>query len=237
MKHRILITTQDDELYSKIEKCLLGASFELSRARTYQEAVDQITRFHNIMIMADIRLFGENYTMVIKRLRHLAQIPILVLSTCATKAEEIQLLNAGADQYLPVGESFDAERFLAYTVAVIRRYSTPNSYAYTSVKVAGNELKINLNLCKAFINGENLNLTPKQFALLRTLAEHMGEVVTKEELYQAAWENDYDINSDDTLKYHINQIRRKLESYGLPGIIETAWGVGYQFRFYHSDEQ
>ena len=56
----------------------------------------------------------------------------------------------------------------------------------------------------------------------------MGEVVTKEELCEAAWETDHDVYADDALKYHVREIRRKLGQHGMAHLIETAWGVGYQ---------
>ena len=111
----------------------------------------------------------------------------------------------------------------------MRRHLCTNKHHLASILISGSGLKINLNLRKAYLNGEDLHLTPKQFALLSVLAGSMGEVVTKEELYQAAWADEYDLNSDDVLKYHINQLRKKLGAFGAEGRIETAWGVGYQF--------
>ena len=63
---------------------------------------------------------------------------------------------------------------------------------------------------RAYFHGENLSLTPKQFIVLQILVERMGEVVTKEELCEAAWETDHDVYADDALKYHVREIRRKL---------------------------
>src|SRR5699024_9172719 len=70
---------------------------------------------------------------------------------------------------------------------IMRRHLCTNKHHLASILISGSGLKINLNLRKAYLNGEDLHLTPKQFALLSVLAGSMGEVVTKEELYQAAW--------------------------------------------------
>lgn len=83
-------------------------------------------------------------------------------------------------------------------------------------------MKINLNLRKAFLNGENLHLTPLQFSILTALAEHLGEIVTKEELYQAAWPNDYDIQADASLKFQVKELRKKLRLHGSPEVIGTV---------------
>lgn len=188
-----------------------------------------LIRFQYVIVIMDFDFSEVSGVEIIRKLRQLDEAPILVLSAHATRAQEIQTLNAGADQYLPIGKPLDTERCLANAMAIMRRHLSPNLDDYASILVSGNGLKINLKLHKAFLNGKDLRLTPKQFSLLSCLVEHMGEVVTKEELYQAAWANEYDINSDDVFKYHIRQIRKKLEAHGAEGLIETSWGVGYQF--------
>lgn len=87
-----------------------------------------------------------------------------------------------------------------------------------------------VHLRKAFLDGQDLKLTPKEFAILCNLAKHMGEVVTKEQLYQDIWENDYDTSPDATLKFHVKELRKKLTRLGANNLIETAWGIGYIFR-------
>ena len=83
---------------------------------------------------------------------------------------------------------------------------------------------------KAFLNGQDLKLTPKEFTILCSLAQHIGEVVTKEQLYQDVWTNDYDTSPDATLKFHIKELRKKLNQSGAGDLIETAWEIGYIVR-------
>ena len=78
------------------------------------------------------------------------------------------------------------------------------------------------------MNGENLRLTPKQFDILQLLVDHVGKIVTKEELFEIAWKGTYDIYANNVIKYHIREIRKKLSQHGVEHLIETAWGVGYQ---------
>lgn len=229
MQHKILIVSQDEDLYHEIAKSLQETSAEIHRACTYQETLNKIARFHYVMVIMEYHFSEVRGIDLVKKLRQFEQVPILVLSAHATRTEEIQSLNAGADHYLPIEKPLDAERCLANAMAIMRRHLSPDPKSCASILVSGSGLKINIKLRKAFLNGEDLRLTPKQFALLNSLVNHMGEVVTKEELYQAAWADEYDINSDEVLKYHIRQIRKKLEAYGAEGLIETAWGVGYQF--------
>ena len=96
------------------------------------------------------------------------------------------------------------------------------------IQIAGLGLKINLGTRKAFLNGENLHLTPKQFDVFQLLVEHIGEIVTKEELFENVWKTDFDIYADAALKYQIKELRKKLDQHGMKHLIETARGVGYQ---------
>ena len=110
----------------------------------------------------------------------------------------------------------------------MRRYLSANTRQAALIQIAKFGLKINCGTRKAFLNGENLHLTPKQFDILQLLVDRIGEVVTKEELLEIAWKGNYDIYADDAIKYHIRELRKKLGQHGMAHLIETAWGVGYQ---------
>lgn len=235
MQHKLLVICQDQRLLPEIKSSLEQTDCEIHCAVNYQQAVDRISRFHYIMVIMDLDFSEASGIEVLRRLRQLHQMPILVLSGNATRSEEIKSLHEGADYYLPIEKPLDAERCLAYATAIMRRHLCTNKHHLASILISGSGLKINLNLRKAYLGGEDLHLTPKQFALLNALVENMGRIVTKEELYQIAWDDDYDVNSDEALKYHIRELRKKLRTHGADGLIETAWGVGYQFHIDNSE--
>jgi len=215
-------------LYQQLIESLRNTCLEIDYAASYVQAVNRCSRFHYILIILDIHFSEMNGMAVVRRLRQLEQAPILVLSTCYSRQEEIEVLNAGADAYLPVEGPLDQELLLAHASALMRRYLSANTREYATIQIADIGLKINLNLRKAFLNGENLRLTPKQFDILQLLVDRIGEIVTKEELFEIAWKGNYDIYADDAIKYHIRELRKKLGQHGMAHLIETAWGVGYQ---------
>ena len=229
MRHKVLIVAQDQELSQEIQESLRVTGLEIHTAASFLQAVDRISRFTYAMIIMDFAFSEQDGVEIVQRLRQIGQMPILVLSAHATSREEVQALNAGADHYLAIGKPLDTERCLANAMAIMRRHLCRDTHERAAILISGSGLKINLNTRKAYLNGVDLHLTPKQFSLLNILVENMGSVVTKEELYQTAWETNYDVNADEVLKYHIRQIRKKLEGYGAEGLIETSWGVGYQF--------
>ncbi|MEQ3169574.1 MULTISPECIES: response regulator transcription factor [Oscillospiraceae] len=228
MRRKALIITERRELYQQLIESLRNTCLEIDYAASYVQAVNRCSRFHYILIILDIHFSEMNGMAVVRRLRQLEQAPILVLSTCYSRQEEIEVLNAGADAYLPVEGPLDQELLLAHASALMRRYLSANTREYATIQIADIGLKINLNLRKAFLNGENLRLTPKQFDILQLLVDRIGEIVTKEELFEIAWKGNYDIYADDAIKYHIRELRKKLGQHGMAHLIETAWGVGYQ---------
>ena len=215
-------------MYQQLIESLRNTCLEIDYAASYVQAVNRCSRFHYILIILDIHFSEMNGMAVVRRLRQLEQAPILVLSTCYSRQEEIEVLNAGADAYLPVEGPLDQELLLAHASALMRRYLSANTREYATIQIADIGLKITLNLRKAFLNGENLRLTPKQFDILQLLVDRIVEIVTKEELFEIAWKGNYDIYADDAIKYHIRELRKKLGQHGMAHLIETAWGVGYQ---------
>ena len=228
MRRKALIVTERHELYQEIIESLQNSCLEVDHATTYVQAMNRCSRFHYILMILDIQFSEINGVALVRRLRQLEQSPILVLSACYSRQEAIEALNAGADAYLPVEGPLDQELLLAHASALMRRYLRANTKEAALIQVAGLGLKINLGTRKAFLNGENLHLTPKQFDVLQLLVDRIGEIVTKEELFESAWKAEYDICADEALKYHIREIRRKLGQHGMAHLIKTAWGVGYQ---------
>lgn len=230
MPHRALIITSDTKLRQDIENSLLELSLDLHHADGHLRTMNLMARYHYVFVVMDLAFSEINGVELIRRMRELEQTPILVLSAHATRSEEVETLNAGADRYLAFDYPLDTERCLANATAIMRRYLTSDTQRYASIQISGSGLKINLNLRKVFLNGQDLKLTPKEFAVLSNLAKHMGAVVTKEQLYQDIWENDYDTSPDATLKFHVKELRKKLSRSGAGNLIETAWGIGYILR-------
>ena len=230
MHSRALIIVRKKSFYQEIANSLLATALEIDHAETYVQAISLYARFHYVLVILDLGIPDADGVAIVRRLRQLEQTPILALSAFGSREEVISALNAGADAYLPIEGPLDQELCLAHTSALMRRYLSANTREYAAIQIAGIGLKINLNLRKAFLNGENLHLTPLQYSILASLAEHLGEVVTKEELYQAAWPNNYDIQADASLKFQVKELRKKLRLHGVPEVIETVWGIGYLLR-------
>ena len=186
MKYKNLVITQNAKLFQSIRPILICADLDVSQATTYQKALELLSCFHYVLVVADLSFPDIDGIKLIHSLRRLAQVPILAFTSKYTTEEEIQVLFAGADDYLDCGVVLDSERCLAHITAITRRYLWKDRPERAAVLIPGNGLKINLKRRRAYFHGENLSLTPKQFIVLQILVERMGEVVTKEELCEAA---------------------------------------------------
>ena len=198
-------------------------------ATTIQELFSALARYHYLVIVIDMSFSDFCNTGLIERIRELDTTQILVVSANPSERDEVRSLTAGADRYVSLHFWENIELCTANLQAMIRRSSLLREQDCQVQVISSNGLKLNSHLRKAYLQGNDLHLTPKQFALLHCLVMHIGEVVPKEDLYQAAWKHEYDINSDGALKYHIKELRKKLETYGASDLIQTSWGLGYQF--------
>lgn len=202
---------------------------EVNCVDSYLQALNYVSRYQYTLVIMGLHFSETDGAAFVRKLRTLDSVPILVLSARAVADEEVKMLNAGADRYIEYKKHMDMEQCLANALAIMRRHSTPDAEQFSYTLISGSGLKINPRQRKAYVNGIDLQVTPKQFALLSSLIKHVGEVVSKEQLYEDAWTLEYDINSDEALKYHIKELRKKLREHGLDHRIETAWGVGYFF--------
>ena len=227
-KSKARVITRNQSLCQETTGSLQATALEIDHTETYAQAVSLYARFHYALVILDLGIPDADGVTIVRRFRQLEQTPILALSALNSREEEISVLNAGADSYLPIEGPLDQELFLAHASALMRRYLSTNTREYAVIQIAEFGLKLNLGIRKAFLNGENLRLTPKQFDILQLLVDRIGEIVTKEEFFESAWKAEYDICADEALKYHIGEIRRKLGQHGMAHLIETAWGVGYQ---------
>lgn len=164
---------------------------------------------------------------LLKMLQLFKPIPILVLSSKPGSEDRIAVLKAGAHGY--VKKPYDLEECLAHAQSLMELYAqlhTSESRYYTLA--FGMDLIIDPVKHQATLKGEPLNLTRKEFDLLFHLASHAGQVLSREQLYNAVWKETTAYNVDEQVKAHIKALRRKLIPAGKE-YIKNEWGVGYRF--------
>jgi DNA-binding response OmpR family regulator len=171
-------------------------------------------------IILDIMLPDGSGLDFLDELRQDSNIPVLLLTALGTAGDISKGLRAGGDDYLP--KPYDLDVFLARVESLLRRARRiPDVLAMGS-------LRLDITANRAFLNGADLMLTQKEFALLLLFAQNEGRNMTSEYLYERVWGNPFN-NDDRTLKKHISVVRRKLKE-GAGGYTIVAYRYeGYRF--------
>jgi two-component system KDP operon response regulator KdpE len=156
--------------------------------------------------------------------------PIIVLSARHSEQEKVRLLDAGADDYMT--KPFGPSELLARVRALVRRSRLPAQGAPLEPLRVG-EMTIDLHRRMATRAGMMVHLTPTEWELLRTLAEHAGRTLTHQQLFDAVWRRQHG-NAQQYLRVHVTHLRRKIEADpSEPTLIVTEPGVGYRFELPH----
>jgi DNA-binding response OmpR family regulator len=231
MAAKILIV-EDDASIAELEKDYLelnGYSVDID-ADGRSGLKDALEKEYDLLIL-DIMLPGEDGFEICKQVREKKNVPIIMVSAKKEDIDKIKGLGFGADDYMT--KPFSPNELVARVKAHIARFerlSGENGRAGEIIEIRG--LKIDKASRRVFINGEEKNLTKKEFDLLTFLAEHPDRVFEKEELFNRIWEMEsYSDGDIATVTVHIKKIREKIEEDATnPQYIETIWGKGYRFK-------
>jgi two-component system KDP operon response regulator KdpE len=222
---RILVVDDEPQILRFLRASLGASGFEVIEAATGTEALKSAAADAPEIIVLDLGLPDMDGKDVIRALREWSEIPIIVLSARAREAEKIEALDLGADDY--VNKPFGIGELLARLRAALRHRL--RQQGETPVVKAG-DLRIDIARHKVMRGEAHIHLTPKEFDLLRLLAQNAGKVVTHRQLLQAVWGP---AHLEDTayLRVFIGQVRRKIDAEGdAASLIENAAGVGYRLR-------
>jgi len=150
-----------------------------------------------------------------------------MLTSKSEEFDKVLGLEVGADDYLT--KPFSIREFIARVKAIFRRVDAIQKDSEIESDINFGNLKIEVAKRKVVLNGERIELTPKEFDLLYLLASHPGRTYTREQLLTTLWGYQYN-GYEHTVNSHINRLRTKIEeNVSKPRYILTSWGVGYRF--------
>lgn len=225
---RILIV-EDENSIAELEKDYLELSgFEVTIVGNGLEAYDLANRNKYDLYILDIMLPGIDGFELCRKIRETMNAPIIMVSAKKDDIDKIRGLGLGADDYMT--KPFSPSELVARVKAHLSRYERLLGAANDNDMVNIRGLRIDKNARRIYVNGEEKNLTSKQFDLLLFLAEHPNRVFSKEELFGRIWGME-SIGDVATVTVHIKKIREQIEyDSSNPQYIETLWGVGYRFK-------
>lgn len=184
------------------------------------------------LILLDIMLPGMDGITALKLFRKnekLRNVPILLVSAKSEEIDKILGLELGADDYIT--KPFSVRELVARVKAIFRRFEredTPSEKMEESHFLQHKELILDIESHLLTFKDENIELTYKEFEILKLLMSNQGKVFTREVILDKVWGYDY-YGETRTVDVHIRYLRAKLENYGIGEYIETVRGVGYKF--------
>lgn len=221
----ILVIEDEPEVRDIVAGVLHAVADRVLQAADGRSGVALAMREHPDVIVLDLGLPDLSGIDVSHALRIVTSAPIIVLSARDREEDKIELLTAGADDYLT--KPFGSGELLARVRAHLRREQlTPAS---TMTKLQADWLEIDYERGGVSRDGVRLRLTRLEWRLLRTLSRHPGRTLTHQQLFDTIWARSYG-NAQQYLRVHVTSLRRKIErNPATPRLIVTEPGVGYRF--------
>jgi DNA-binding response OmpR family regulator len=210
---RVLVVEDDRVIAIQLVRGLTRGGYEVEHVTTGAEA---LARDVPDVVLLDLGLPDTDGVTVCRKLRERSSVAIIVITAFEEEPDRVNALDAGADDYLV--KPFGLAELQARIRAVLRRVNPGGEV------IKHGPLTVDLRARKVAVNSREVALTPKEFDILERLALDPGQVVTRQEVLEAAWDAHW-YGPTKVLDVHVAALRRKL---GLPGLIETVYRRGFR---------
>jgi two-component system KDP operon response regulator KdpE len=222
---KILIIDDDPQIRRVLKVILTDERYEVVEARSGEAALARFREFLPDLVLLDLNMPGIGGLETCRSIRDVSEVPIIVVTVRQEESEKVELLDAGADDYIT--KPFGKQEVLARIRAALRR--APASTAGGPAPFVSDDLEIDFETRMVRAGKKQVRLTPKEFDLLRFLVSQRGKPVPHRELLQAVWGPDYG-DQTDYLRVFITHLRKKIEpNPAKPKYILTEPWLGYRF--------
>ena len=228
-KQKILIVDDDENIAELISLYLTKECFDTMMVHDGEKALTAYDTYHPSLILLDLMLPGIDGYQVCREIRAKSNVPIIMLSAKGEVFDKVLGLELGADDYMM--KPFDSKELVARVKAVLRRYQAipkpeiPGEDKGKCVEYPG--ITINLTNYSVIVDGETVDMPPKELELLYFLAASPNQVFTREQLLDQIWGYEY-IGDTRTVDVHIKRLREKIKDHS-DWSLSTVWGIGYKF--------
>ncbi len=223
-----IVIIEDDSLIAEpVARALRAAGYDTMTANSGKTGLDLVLNLKPDLVLLDIMLPEMDGWAVCKEIRQSSLVPIVMLTALNEEIDRVLGLELGADDYLT--KPFSTRELIARIKAMLRRVEFDRAELSAEQVTHVGDLRIDFAQRRVFKNGESLELRYKEFELLALLVTHLGEVVTRAEIFDKVWGTDW-LGDMRTLDVHIRWLREKLEDDpSEPRYIQTVRGYGYRF--------
>lgn len=230
-KRKVLVVDDEERIRKLVILYLEADDYEITEADNGDDALELALNEDFDLIILDVMMPGKDGFEVTRELRMHKSTPILLLTAKGEENDVLEGFEAGADDY--VKKPFSPREVLQRTKAILKRSSQTAYMKFDSSSrdiIVYEHLEIDNDAHKVTVDGQYVNLTPKEYELLLFLAENPDKVFDRKELLKEVWNYEFygDLRTVDT---HIKRLREKLNDVSVDAslMIQTVWGVGYKF--------
>jgi two-component system response regulator RegX3 len=224
-KRRILLVEDEESISEPLASALEREGFATVVARTAEEGMESFRTRSPDLVLLDVMLPDGDGRDLLRQIRSTSRTPVIMVTARGQEMDRVIGLELGADDY--VAKPFSAAELIARIRAVLRRTSAPAPSGESMLEVG--DIRMDLHTREVTRGGDALQLTLKEFELLRMLMEEAGKVVRRTELMDEVWDPNW-YGSTKTLDVHVSSLRKKLDDDpSSPRYIHTVRGVGFRF--------
>ncbi len=219
---KILIVEDEPKMRELILENIERWGFSGCYVQDFNNVMEVFAKYQPHLVLMDINLPSYDGFYWCGKMREVSKVPIIFISSRNTNMDIIMAVNMGGDDFIQ--KPFSLDVLMAKINALLRR-----TYNYTNALsniIEDNGVVLNLKDSSVLFKDNKLELTKNEFKILYTLMKDKGEIVSRDKIMRALWEDESFVD-DNTLTVNINRLRRKLEDLGLTDYVQTKKGQGY----------
>ena len=221
---RILVVDDAPEIRNLLKRTLTGQGHAVELAEDGIEGVDKARTWQPDLILLDLAMPRMGGLSACQHIRERSQTPIIILSVMGEEQDKVRVLDAGADDYIT--KPFGMDELMARLRVALRRHAGPPVASLFSC----DGLRVDLDARRVTVQGQEVHLTPIEYAVLSYLVRNAGRVLTHGQILAHAWGPEY-TGELQYLRSFIGQLRKKLgDNAARPHFVLTEPGVGYRLR-------
>lgn len=222
---KILIADDDRNIVELLRLYIEKEGFSTIIAYDGKRAVEAFKNENPDLVVLDVMMPEMDGWQVCKEIRKISETPIIMLTAKGETFDKVLGLELGADDYMV--KPFETKELIARIKAVLRRFDSKKE-TISSDEIIYENISVNLVNYELKLNGEIIEIPPKELELLHFLASNPNRVFTREQLLEEVWGFDY-FGDSRTVDVHIKRLREKIENVEGNWSLKTVWGVGYKF--------
>ena len=223
LNNTILVVDDDKNICEIVRLYLVKEGYNVKCAYAGKQALRMIEEEKPAAVILDIMLPEIDGIEILKQMRQTTKIPVIMLTAKGETIDKILGLELGADDY--VVKPFEPKELVARLKAVLRRTETDD---INDGEITFDKLSLNMSTYELKIDGQVIDIPPKELELLNSLCIHPNKVFTRDQLLDEVWGYEY-FGDSRTVDVHVKRLREKVDGVSDKCSLKTGWGVGYKF--------